>query len=148
MSLDTQILRDSFDLAVERSPALTSRFYDILFERYPAVRPMFSPSARRGQEQMLTQALVAVIDHLDDAPWLAGTLEAMGARHVAYGVTDEMYDWVGDALLATLAEVLDTAWTPEVERAWTAAYGAIAGLMQAGAQKATHEGATATDTAA
>jgi hemoglobin-like flavoprotein len=26
----------------------------------------------------------------------------LGARHVGYGVTEAMYGWVGDALLATL----------------------------------------------
>ena len=61
------------------------------------------------------------------------TLGALGAKHVEYGVTDEMYDQVGDALLATLAEVAAEAWTPEVAAQWTLAYGAIAGMMQAGA---------------
>ena len=59
----------------------------------------------------------------------------------AYGVTDEMYDYVGDALLATLAEVAAEAWTPEVATQWTLAYGAISGLMLAGASKIATAGA-------
>lgn len=133
MSLDVDALRDSFTLVAERAPDLTRRFYEVLFERHPAVRPMFGASTRK-QEEMLTRALVAVIEHLEDAPWLTETLHALGARHVGYGVRDEMYDWVGDALLETLAAVAGDAWTPRVARAWSDALAAIAGLMKEGAR--------------
>jgi hemoglobin-like flavoprotein len=136
MSLNVQLLRQSFELVVERSPNLTHRFYEILFERYPQTEPMFPKNRRARQEGMLTEALVAVLDHLEDAPWLTGTLQALGAKHLDYGVTDEMYGWVGDALLRTLAEVAGDAWTPALAEAWGDAYGAIARLMQAGAKQA------------
>ncbi len=134
MALNVKVLRESFELVVERSPNVTRRFYEILFERYPQTREMFPESRRANQEAMLTGALVAVIDHLEDAPWLTSTLQGLGAKHVAYGVTDEMYGWVGDSLLRTLAEVAGPAWSAEIEQAWSEAYGAIAGLMQAGAR--------------
>jgi hypothetical protein len=41
MTLDPTILRTSFDLVIDRRPDLTIRFYEILFERYPALAPMF-----------------------------------------------------------------------------------------------------------
>lgn len=132
MSLNPTILRDSFELVVDRRPDLTIRFYEILFERNPALAPMFRGD-RSAQAKMLAGAIAAVLDHLDDASWLTTTLGDLGARHVGYGVTNEMYDQVGDALLATLAEVAAEAWTAEVAEQWTLAYGAIAGLMQAGA---------------
>ncbi|HVK76641.1 MAG TPA: globin domain-containing protein [Kofleriaceae bacterium] len=134
MTLDPTILRTSFALVVERKPDLTVRFYEILLARYPALAPMFARTPRAAQAEMLAQALGAVLDHLEDASWLAATLGALGRRHVGYGVTDEMYDHVGDALLATLAEVAGDDWTPAVAEQWTLAYGAIAGMMKAGAQ--------------
>jgi hemoglobin-like flavoprotein len=133
MPLDPAILRSSFELVIDRRPDLTLRFYEILFERYPELSPLFSRD-RTAQSKMLAQALAAVLDHLEDAPWLAQTLGALGAKHVGYGVTDAMYDQVGDALLATLAEVAAEAWTDEVRGQWTLAFGAIATLMQAGAR--------------
>jgi len=136
MSLNVELLRQSFELVAERSPNLTHRFYEILFERYPQTEHMFPKNRRARQEGMLTEALVAVLDHLEDALWLTGTLQALGAKHMDYGVTDEMYGWVGDALLRTLAEVAGDAWTPALAEAWGDAYGAIAGLMQAGAKQA------------
>jgi hemoglobin-like flavoprotein len=60
----------------------------------------------------------------------------MGAHHLEYGVTDEMYDWVGAALLQTLAEVAGDDWSVELEAEWNAAYGAISGLMKEGARNA------------
>jgi hemoglobin-like flavoprotein len=136
MALDVKLLRESFDLVLERNPALTHRFYDILFQRYPAARPLFVRSSRNAQEAMLGRALVAVMEHLEDAPWLTETLGNLGARHVGYGVTAEMYDWVGDSLLATLAEAAGPDWTPSLKQNWAEAYGVIVSLMRAGEAQA------------
>lgn len=139
MSLDVEALRGSFQVVVERSPDVVHRFYDILFARYPQARPMFSRNSRETQEKMLTGALVAVLDHLEDAPWLSEQLSAMGAKHVGYGVTDEMYGWVGECLVAALKDAAGDAWTPRVEKAWLDAFGAISGLMIGGAKAARGE---------
>lgn len=136
MALDVPLLRKSFALVVEREPQLTRRFYEILFEWYPRAQVLFSRNARTQQEKMLRDALVAVMEHLEDAPWLERELGALGRKHVDYGVTTEMYDWVGKALLATLQEVAGDDWSPELQAAWAEAYGAIAGLMQKGAATA------------
>jgi len=129
MPLDPELLRASFATTLERQPAITPRFYEILFTRYPQVKPLFGGNSARAQEEMLQQALVGVIDHLDDASWLASTLAGLGAKHVGYGVTREMFDWVGAALLATLAEILAEDWNDEVAENWLLAYGVIRDLM-------------------
>ena len=135
MSLDVALLRSSFELVVSRHPEPTARFYEIFFSRYPQVRPMFSRNAPKKQQEMLAGALAAVLDHLEDAPWLASTLGAMGRKHLDYGVRPEMYAWVGECLLATLAEIAGDDWTPPVAKAWTDAYGAITSLMLAGTEQ-------------
>lgn len=129
--LDVGLLRASFGLVIDREPALTERFYATLFSRYPQARSLFGRHDPRTQQQMLQSALVAVLDHLEDAPWLTETLGALGRRHEGYGVTPAMYDWVGESLLATLAEIAADAWTPALAKAWADAYAAIAGMMQA-----------------
>jgi hemoglobin-like flavoprotein len=134
MPLNVDLLRQSFEVVATANPRFVSRFYEILFERHPQARPLFPQNGMARQAEMLTQALVAVLDHLDDAPWLQDTLGALGAKHVDYGVTREMYDWVGASLLAALAEVAGPAWTPELQAAWAEAYGAIVSLMLARAR--------------
>lgn len=133
MSLNTEILRSSFELVIDRAPNLTTRFYEILFTRYPQVQPLFRDNGAGTQAQMLAAALASVIDHLEDASWLAGTLRGLGLKHVGYGVTPEMYPWVGECLLAALAEAAGPEWTPALEQAWSDAFEAIASLMLSGA---------------
>jgi hemoglobin-like flavoprotein len=128
--LNSQLLRASFDAVLEREAALTPRFYELLFERYPQVRRLFGRNTAQAQQEMLQRALVSVIEHLDDAAWLQSALGSLGKKHVDYGVTDEMYPWVGECLLATMAEILADGWTAEVETAWRDAYAAICDRMR------------------
>lgn len=136
MALNKELLRSSFELIASRQPEITPRFYEILFERYPEVKPLFGARSNTAQAKMLQEALVAVLDHLEDATWLTTTLHGMGAKHITYGVTETMYGYVGECLLATLAEHAGDDWSPAVAQAWTDAYGAIAGLMLEGASQA------------
>src|SRR4029079_19743810 len=68
MSLNVPLLRSSFELVVERQPQLTHRFYEILLARYTEAEQLFVRHSSAAQEKMLTDALVAVMDHLEDAP--------------------------------------------------------------------------------
>lgn len=131
MALNVELLRTSFALVVEREPEVTERFYQVLFEKYPQTKPLFGTRSRDDQARMLRDMLVAIMDHLEDASWLTSQLGALGRKHQDYGVKPEMYGWVGDSLLTTLASVTGPDWTPELATAWSDAYGAIAGLMQA-----------------
>jgi hemoglobin-like flavoprotein len=135
--MSTEIIRDSFEIILRNEPLLARRFYELLFARHPRVVPLFSRQNRVAQERMLAEALVALVDHLDDAAWLGDTLPALGARHAGYGVTDEMYGWVGACLLDAMAAAAGPAWTREVAAAWTGAYAAVARLMLQGAHAAT-----------
>lgn len=129
MGLNAELLRASLALVVERQPKITPRFYEILFERYPQARPLFGRNTPEVQQRMLQDAIVAVVDHVEDASWLKEQLFAMGLRHKDYQVTPEMFGWVGECLLATLAEIAGPAWSPEIAQAWTDAYGAITSMM-------------------
>ena len=132
MALDVDGLRSSFGVVIARQPDLTHVFYEELFVRHPDARSLFSRNPMEVQERMLAETLVAALDHLEDAEWLRSNLAALGARHAEYGVTPVMYDWVAEALLATLARVAGDDWTVAYETAWSEALGAIEGLMLAG----------------
>lgn len=136
MALNVPLLRQNFALVVDREPQVVHRFYEILFERYPQLKPMFHRTPPERQEQMVGSALTAVMDHLEDEKWLAAELGQLGARHRDYGTTEEMYGWVGESLLATLAEVSGGDWSPELAAQWTEAFGAVRSMMLAGAQAA------------
>jgi hemoglobin-like flavoprotein len=136
MSLNVSVLRQSFDLVVEREPHLTKRFYEIFFERYPEVKPMFRRNAPEQQQKMLTETLVAVLDHLEDAQWLQTNLAALGRKHVDYGVEEHMYPWVGESLISAMSEVAGDEWNDQIADSWAAAYRAITEMALAGAREA------------
>lgn len=135
MSLNADLLRSSLNEAAEREAMVTSRFYPLLFKRYPQVEPLFSKNDPERQQQMLQESLLAVLENLEDGEWLSETLGNLGAGHVDYEVTEEMYGWVGECLIDTLAEILEDQWTPEHQQAWSDALNAVSGLMIAGARK-------------
>lgn len=135
--MNVKLLRNSFELLKPQAQALVDRFYAILFERYPRVKPLFAHVTMPEQKTKLVQSLAFVVANLERPDALRDTLGAMGERHVGYGVRDEMYDAVGECLLAAMADVAGPAWSAELQEAWTAAYGAVAGLMKAGAAKVT-----------
>ena len=131
--MEPSLLRESIEIAVEREPVITKRFYEILFERYPQVKPMFSRNSPEKQQRMLQDTILAALDHLDDGEWLETNLRALGAKHVGYGVTDDMYPLVGECLVAALADLCGDAWTSDHEESWQEVFGIITALALAGA---------------
>lgn len=133
---DKVLLVQSISWAAEKEPVVTRRFYEILFQRYPQVEPLFSRNSRANQAKMLQDAVLAALDHFEDGAWLTTTLGTIGAKHVEYGVTDDMYPWVGECLIAALAELCGDQWTADHEAAWVRTWGALSGLALAGAAQA------------
>lgn len=126
--MDRQALDDGLSLVDLPDDGLTVRFYQVLFDRYPAVEPMFRRD-NQVQAAMLRTAIVAVLDHLDDNDWLTTNLQTLGRRHDDMGVTAEMYDAVGECMIATMAEIGGDSWTTEMTRAWQEALGVVSALM-------------------
>jgi hemoglobin-like flavoprotein len=53
----------------------------------------------------------------------------LGQRHAGYGVKEQDYETVGQALLWTLEQGLGAGFTPDVREAWTTLYQLVAGVM-------------------
>lgn len=119
------LLRDTLELTLAHDDTFPARFYDRLFARRPEVRSLFHLHSPGALHKMFAQKLTALVDHVEDPAWLQRELAALAASHTSYGVTAEMYPWVGDALLETLADACSSAWTPEAEQAWRDVYAAV-----------------------
>ena len=111
-------------------------FYDRLFQLDPSLWDMFH-STRTEQARKLAHVLTVVVKSLNRPEQILGTVQELGRRHVGYGVRDEHYDNVGEALLWTLEVGLGEAFTPEVSDAWAAAYTMLATVMQEAAHAET-----------
>jgi nitric oxide dioxygenase len=102
---------------------------------------MFAFTDMDAQRKNLVQTLTVVVKSIDRIETLVPAVEALGRRHVGYGVQPAHYATVGQALLDTLEVGLGDAFTPEARAAWTEAYELLAGVMLAAAS--TEEAETA-----
>ena len=141
MNLNLEALETSFDLIAPRGDDLVDVFYARLFTAAPAVKPLFAATDLQRQKTMLLGTLVLLRKSLRDLDAIVPKLRDLGARHVAYGAQPGHYPVVGEVLIASMAEIAGAAWTSEYERAWTAAFGIVAGAMIEGAEAASVEAA-------
>ena len=141
MNLDPDALETSFDLVAARGDELMDVFYARLFAAAPAVRPLFPATDMQRQKAMLLATLVLLRKSLRNLEAIVPKLRDLGARHVAYGATPEHYPVVGEILIASMAEIAGSAWTPEYERAWSEAFGIVATAMLEGAERTQLEAA-------
>ena len=123
--MNTRILRDTLELTLASDDTFPVRFYERLFAAHPDVQRLFHRSTPGAQNKLFAQKLTALIDHVDDPAYLGRELATLAKNHTTYGVTAEMYPWVGEALIATLREACGDAWTDEAERAWSDAYASL-----------------------
>ena len=70
------------------------------------------------------------VNSLNNLEAVVPAVEEMGKRHVGYGVKDEDYDVVGEALLWTLAAGLGDEFTDDVKDAWTETYVVLSTTMK------------------
>ena len=124
-----QIIKLTFAQVMRDRDRVGRMFYDRLFSIAPEVKPLFRGDIAE-QSRKLMDTLALAVGMLRDMPTLVITLEGLARRHVGYGVKDEHYDKVGEALLWTLEKGLGDAFTTQVRDAWTALYVAVAQIMR------------------
>jgi hemoglobin-like flavoprotein len=104
-------------------------FYARLFELDPSLRPLFTTDLTE-QGRKLMQMIAVAVNGLDRLDELVPAVRQLGIRHARYGVKDQHYDTVAEALLWTLERGLGSDFTPAVKDAWTAVYGVLAATMK------------------
>jgi NAD(P)H-flavin reductase/hemoglobin-like flavoprotein len=109
-------------------------FYGWLFVGHPELRGLF-PVAMNEQRDRLFRAFGRIVGSLSSPEEMAAYLAQLGRDHRKYSVQPEMYDAVGDALMATLRAYAGPAFTPAAEQAWAQAYEAARSLMIAAADE-------------
>jgi methyl-accepting chemotaxis protein len=96
------------------SQALGLRFYERLFEKYPAVKPLFHTPPEE-QHKKLMASLGAIVAGANNLEKTLPYLRAMAIRHLKYGTEPAHYPAVSENLQAVLKEHLS------VEGQWSQA---------------------------
>jgi hemoglobin-like flavoprotein len=128
------LLRRSFAVVADQADIAALVFYRNLFTLDPSLRPLFHTSIEL-QGRKLMEALQFTLATLEQPKKLLPVLEAMGRRHVSYGVKDKHYATVVAAMLLTLREILRGKFTAPVETAWKLALGLVGETMLRGAHQ-------------
>ena len=132
---EIDLIQESFKKVAPISEQAAEIFYNRLFELDPEVRKLFKTDLKE-QGKKLMATLGFVVKGLKKLDEIVPDVEALAVRHNDYGVKDEDYTTVGNALLYTLKAGLGDDFTPEVRSAWVSAYKLLADTMKAAAKKA------------
>ena len=130
-----ELIRTSWASVEPIADVAATLFYDRLFEQDPAVRRLFRRTDMAAQKKNLMQTLTVVVKGIDRLDALVPAVQALGRRHAGYGVRPEHYDLVGAALLWTLEQGLEDAFTPETAEAWATVYTLLATTMKEAARE-------------
>ncbi len=122
------LVKDTWAQVAPISEQAAELFYGKLFELNPDYRALFKGDMK-NQGKMLMSMLNTAVASLDKLDSIVPAVQALGQRHVGYGVKAEDYDTVGEALLWTLGEGLGDGFTDEVKGAWAETYTTLATVM-------------------
>jgi len=132
--MDTAALKGSWANVAAFGDDVPLYFYSHLFLSHPEVRSMF-PIQMSGQRDKLVAALGAVVSSVDELDKVIPLVEQLGRDHRRFAVVTEHYAAVGASLLATLKKFLGPLWTPDLADTWAQAYGLVAKVMVAAAER-------------
>ncbi|VEP14119.1 putative globin-like protein [Hyella patelloides LEGE 07179] len=125
------IVKSTANVLKQHGKKITTRMYEIMFDKYPEVKAQFDMSAQANgtQPAKLAAAVYSYATHIDDLDRLKAMVDKIAHRHVKTHVLPEQYSIVGECLLKAIQDVLGDAATSEVMTAWTEAYQALAEIF-------------------
>mmetsp|Transcript_3307 Transcript_3307/g.6498 ORF Transcript_3307/g.6498 Transcript_3307/m.6498 type:complete len:134 (-) Transcript_3307:518-919(-) len=90
---------------------------------------MFEGKAVREQGEKLVAMLETMVNGLGDIPVLKPLIDALARRHAHFDVVEDMFPFLGEALIWTFKKILENEFKPEHEQAWKQCYSLIASWM-------------------
>lgn len=123
-----ELVQSSWAKVKPIAPQAAELFYGKLFELDPSLRSLFKGDMNDQGEKLMATLNVAVTS-LTKLETILPVVQELGRKHVKYGVPEQSYETVGEALLWTLGQGLGDDFTDEVKAAWTETYLLISGVM-------------------
>lgn len=124
-----ELVQSSFEKVKRIGDKTAELFYQRLFELAPNLRHLFKGDMKE-QERKLIATLALAVEGLRQPEQIIATVQNLGRRHGGYGVKEEYYDILSQALLWTLAQVLGVEFTAPVRKAWEEAYTFLSEIMK------------------
>ena len=89
---------------------------------------------------MLHETLTGMVMCSEGTDWLVSNLKLLGAKHVEFDVSDEMYDLWTESVLGVLSELSGPSWGSSRERLWRERIEYLCSVMREAASQPELEG--------
>ena len=128
-----ELVQNSWEKVVPIAKDAASLFYNKLFEIEPSYRSLFKGDVEEQGKKLMTILTTVVrglkqLDKLEEAVW------QLGRRHAVYGIQEQHFAPVAQALLWTLEQGLGAEFDADTKQAWVEAYTILSGVMHGGAK--------------
>ncbi|HEX9385058.1 MAG TPA: globin domain-containing protein [Anaerolineales bacterium] len=123
-----QLVRDSLIHVRPIADEIAESFYSHLFEIGPHLRKLFTGNMKT-QGAMLMTSLELAVSGLDDMESILPAVQALGERHMSYGVKKEYYRYAKESFLWALEKHLNDEFTPTLKAAWSEAFDTLIEAM-------------------
>ena len=130
------LLAESWNAVAGRRDEIARAFYQVLFERHPELRSLFTRTDMRSQYEKFAGMVDEIVRLRTEPRGFVKSAVLLGQRHAMYGVTRDHYGPAGAALLEVLAAALGSAFTPAVREAWSDGYLLASSIMSRAAERA------------
>jgi hemoglobin-like flavoprotein len=131
--MSTNPIQRSFELAAERCEDLTPLVYRRLFLERPEAEAMFrSEGSELVKGSMLALTIEAILDFAGARTGRFRMIACEVTSHDAYGTPPELFVAFFGVIAATLREILDHDWSPEIDQAWQKLIDEIASVVSRG----------------
>ena len=133
--LDLQLeLQASLHYLLKEEEKFSTVFYTKVFEKAPFVRDLFLNNMQ-DQGRLLTHMLGSIVYSLSRPKYLKMGLKSLGLNHVRYGVKNEYYPVVKEAMLETIPEILGENYNDRIGEAWSQALDFVIDAMKPAEEK-------------
>ena len=123
-----EVVQSTWEKVKPISEQAAELFYGKLFELDPSLKPLFKGDMKE-QGKKLMDVLNVAVTSLTKLETILPTVQQLGRKHVEYGVPEQSYQTVGQALLWTLGQGLGDDFTDEAKEAWTQTYVTLSTVM-------------------
>lgn len=122
------LVQESWEKVKPISEQAAELFYGRLFELDESLRSLFKGDMKEQGKKLMATLNLAVTS-LTKLDTILPAVQDLGRRHAQYGVPDDSYHTVGEALLWTLEKGLGDDFTDSVREAWTQTYLTLSSVM-------------------
>ena len=130
MTMSSNLIERSFEIAAERCEELTPLVYRRLHSEHPETISMFrTEGSEPVKGSMLALTIDAILDFAGPRTGHFRMIECEISSHDAYGTPRELFIAFFGVIAETLRELLAADWSPEIDAAWRKLLEEIKGMV-------------------